>query len=140
MDNIQLHNADCFDVFTSIPDGSVDLILCDLPYGTTSNKWDSCLPLDKLWEQYERVLKSDGTIVLFAQTPFDKVLGSSNLKMLKHEWIWLKDKPTGFLNSKKCPLKTHENILVFYNKIRYYPQMIDGKPYTIINNSRSQNY
>jgi len=137
---MQLHNADCFDVFPTIASGSVDLILCDLPYGTTQNKWDSVLPLDKLWTEYERVLKADGTIVLFAQTPFDKVLGTSNLKMLKYEWIWQKDKATGFLNSKKCPMKSHENILVFYNKTRYYPQMTEGKPYKIMNNSRSPNY
>ena len=137
---IQLHNADCFDILPTIPDKSVDLILCDLPYGTTKNKWDSVLPLDKLWEQYERIIKDDGTIVLFAQTPFDKTLGASNIKMMKYEWIWQKERATGFLNSHIAPLKTHENILVFYRKPRYFPQMSEGKPYTIVNQSKSKNY
>ena len=101
-----------------IPDGSVDMILCDLPYGTTKNKWDCIIDLDKLWVQYKRVIKPTGCIALFAQTPFDKVLGSSNLKMLKYEWIWEKTESTGFLNAKKMPLKAHENILIFYNNCR----------------------
>jgi site-specific DNA-methyltransferase (adenine-specific) len=135
-----LANADCFAEMPKIADGSVDLILCDLPYGTTKNKWDSVLPLDKLWQEYERIIKEDGTIVLFAQTPFDKVLGASNLKLLKYEWIWQKDKATGHLNAKNAPMKSHENILVFYKKSRYFPQIIDGKPYKTVNNSRSANY
>lgn len=90
---------------------------------TTQNKWDSIIPLDKLWEQYERIVKPNGAIVLTAQTPFDKVLGCSNLKLLKYEWIWEKTKKTGHLNAKKMPLKKHENILVFYKNLpTYNPQ------------------
>lgn len=106
------------------------MILCDLPYGTTQNKWDSIIPLDKLWVQYERIIKEDGCIALFAQTPFDKVLGCSNLKNLKYEWIWEKQKSTGFLNARRAPLKAHENILIFYKKLpNYNPQMTKGQPY-----------
>lgn len=128
---IQLFMGDCLNLMPGVPDGSVDMILCDLPYGTTKNKWDCIIDLDKLWAQYKRVIKPTGCIALFAQTPFDKVLGSSNLKMLKYEWIWEKTESTGFLNAKKMPLKTHENILIFYNKPpTYNPQFTyDGKPY-----------
>ena len=104
------------------------MILCDLPYGTTQNKWDSIIPLDKLWIEYSRVIKDNGCIALFSQSPFDKVLGSSNLKLLKYEWVWNKTKATGHLNSKKMPLKKHENILVFYKKPpTYNPQNIIKK-------------
>ena len=114
----------------NIEDKSIDMILCDLPYGTTRNKWDSIIPLDKMWEQYERIIKDNGAIVLTAQTPFDKVLGSSNLKMLKYEWIWDKKLGTGHLNAKKMPMKRHENVLIFYKKLpTYNPQMTDGEPY-----------
>lgn len=125
-----VYNVDCLDGMQLIPDGSVDMILCDLPYGTTRNKWDSIIPLDKLWKQYKRIIKPNGAIVLTAQTPFDKVLGSSNLDMLRYEWIWRKEAGTGFLNAKKMPLKDHENILVFYKNLpTYNPQMTEGKPY-----------
>jgi site-specific DNA-methyltransferase (adenine-specific) len=125
----------------TIPDKSVDAIICDLPYGTTQNKWDSVIDLDDLWVQYKRICK--GAIVLTAQTPFDKVLGVSNLKMLKYEWIWVKENGTGFLNAKKAPLKNHENVLVFYDKPpTYNPQMRTGfKPYVCKQgNTKSQNY
>lgn len=103
------------------------MILSDLPYGTTQNKWDSIIPLDHLWNQYERVIKDDGAIVMSAQTPFDKVLGSSNLKLLRYEWIWEKTAATGHLNAKKMPMKAHENFLVFYKKLpTYNPQMTRG--------------
>jgi site-specific DNA-methyltransferase (adenine-specific) len=123
-------------------DSSIDMILCDLPYGTTQNKWDSVIPLDLLWKQYERIIKDNGAIVLTAQTPFDKVLGSSNLKLLKYEWIWQKTEPTGFLNAKKSPLKAHENILIFYKKQPVYnPQKTKGKPYSYKKeNIISENY
>jgi DNA modification methylase len=120
-------NADCFDVFPFIEDKSIDAIICDLPYGTTNCKWDSVLNLNKLWEQYKRIIKPNGVIILFAQTPFDKVLGSSNLKWLKYEWIWEKTSATGHLNAKKMPMKAHENILVFYNKVpKFNPQKTEG--------------
>lgn len=85
-----------------LPDKSIDMILCDLPYGTTANKWDSVIPLEQLWIQYERIIKDRGAIVLSAQTPFDKILGVSNLKLLRYEWIWQKTTATGHLNAKKC--------------------------------------
>lgn len=100
-----------------IDDNSIDMILCNLPFGTTECKWDSVIDLSLLWEQYNRICKETAAILLFAQTPFDKVLGCSNLKNLRYEWIWEKPLSTGFLNAKKMPLKSHENILVFYNKL-----------------------
>ena len=133
--------GDWLEIMKDIPDKSVDMILCDLPYGTTKNKWDSIISLDKLWEHYNRIIKDNGAIVLFAQTPFDKVLGVSNLKMLKYEWIWEKEQGTGFLNAKKMPLKNHENILIFYKKPPIYnPQMRKGKPYTLERNTFTVNY
>lgn len=109
--------GDCLEVMKSIEDNSIDLVLCDLPYGTTKCKWDIIIPFDKLWEQYLRICKDNCAILLFAQTPFDKVLGCSNISMLKYEWIWEKTQATGFLNAKKMPMKAHENILVFYKKV-----------------------
>lgn len=130
MDLNKIHHGDCLDLMKDISDKSVDMILCDLPYGTTRNKWDSIIPLDKLWEQYERIIKDNGAIVLTAQTPFDKVLGASNLKILKYEWIWQKNIATGHLNAKKMPMKAHENILVFYKKPpTYNPQFTLGEAY-----------
>lgn len=126
-----LYMGDCLELMKHIPDKSIDMILCDLPYGTTRNKWDSIIPLEPLWREYERVIKDNGAIVLNAQTPFDKVLGVSNLKMLRYEWIWKKSKPTGHLNAKKSPLKAHENVLVFYkNAPTYNPQgIIEIEPF-----------
>ena len=112
--------GDCLEVMKDIPDKSIDMILCDLPYGTTQNKWDSIIDLCKLWEQYNRIIKDNGAIVLTAQTPFDKVLGVSNLKLLRYEWVWEKSRKTGHLNAKKMPMKTHENILIFYKKLPVY--------------------
>ena len=121
----KIHQGDCLELMKDIPDKSVDMILCDLPYGTTKNKWDSIIDLVKLWEQYERIIKDNGVIVLTAQTPFDKVLGVSNIKLLKYEWIWEKSQGTGHLNAKKMPLKNHENILIFYKNLpTYNPQMV----------------
>lgn len=130
----KIYNEDCLEGMKRIPDNSVDMILCDLPYGTTQNKWDSIIPLDKLWEQYERIIKDNGAIVLTSQTPFDKVLGASNLKMLRYEWIWEKNKATGHLNAKKMPMKAHENVLVFYKKLpTYNPQGLIEKSVPTIN-------
>jgi DNA modification methylase len=121
----RLIQGDCLELMKEVETQSVDLVLCDLPYGTTQNKWDSVLPLDTLWAEYKRICR--GAIVLTAQTPFDKILGASNLKMLRYEWIWEKTAATGFLNAKKSPLKAHENILVFYEKQpTYNPIMVDG--------------
>lgn len=111
---IQLTLGDCLQVMPSIPDNSVDLILADLPYGTTRCGWDSIIPLEPLWAEYRRICR--GAIILFAQTPFDKVLGASNLPMLRYEWIWEKTHATGHLNAKRAPMKAHENVLVFYER------------------------
>lgn len=141
MDNSYIICGDCLEEMKKIPDGSVDLILCDLPYGTTRNKWDSVIPLEPLWEEYKRIVKTNGAILLFGQTPFDKVLGASNLDMLKYEWIWQKGQATGHLNAKKAPMKGHENILVFYSKLpTYNPQWTIGKPYTTTRSTQSGNY
>lgn len=119
--------GDCLEVMGLIKDKSVDMVLCDLPYGTTRCRWDSVIDLPKLWSQYLRIVKDNGAIVLTAQTPFDKVLGASNLEMLRYEWIWEKTQATGHLNAKKMPLKAHENILVFYKELpAYNPQKTKG--------------
>ena len=137
----KIYNEDCLEGMKRIPDKSVDMILCDLPYGTTANKWDTVLPLDWLWDEYNRIIKDSGAIVLTAQTPFDKVLGASNIENLKYEWIWVKPSGTGHLNAKKMPLKNHENILVFYKKLpTYNPQMTKGTPYTQKSGRASSNY
>ena len=136
-----LYNMDCLEGMKHIPDGSVDAIICDLPYGTTRNQWDSIIPLPELWQHYKRIIKPNGAIVLFAQTPFDKVLGASNIQMLKYEWIWKKTRATGFLNAKYAPRKIHENILVFYTeRPTYNPQFTEGAPYVSHCNSHSGNY
>lgn len=126
-ENYSLLFGDCLERMKEIPDGSVDLILTDPPYGTTQNKWDSVIDLNAMWEQLKRIIKPNGAILLCAQTPFDKVLGVSNLNMLKYEWIWEKTTATGHLNAKKAPMKAHENILVFYKKPpTYNPQKTQG--------------
>lgn len=124
----EIHKGDCLELMPKlIEDKSVDLIFCDLPYGTTKCKWDSVIDLSKLWSEYERIIKDNGVILLFAQTPFDKVLGASNLNLLRYEWIWEKTQATGHLNAKKMPMKAHENILVFYKKSpTYNPQKTNG--------------
>lgn len=119
--------GDCLEKMKDIPDKSINMILADLPYGTTKAKWDSVIDLVLLWGQYKRIIKDDGIILLFAQTPFDKILGASNLDMLRYEWIWQKTHPTGHLNAKKMPMKAHENILVFYKKLpKYFPKKTQG--------------
>jgi DNA modification methylase len=117
---IDLRLGDCLEIMKEIPSKSIDAIICDLPYGVTQNKWDNLIDLDLLWEQYKRIRKINAPIILFAQTPFDKVLGVSNINELKYEWIWNKVSTSGHLNAKKMPLKAHENILVFYKKPPVY--------------------
>ena len=117
---INLMQGDCLEIMKEIESGSVDMVLTDTPFGTTRCKWDSVIPLEPMWKQLKRIIKPNGAILLFAQTPFDKVLGSSNIEMLRYEWIWEKTAATGHLNAKKMPLKAHENILVFYNKLPTY--------------------
>ena len=116
-------NADCFDVFPFIEDKSIDAVICDLPYGTTACKWDSILPFDKLWEQYERIIKPNGAIVLFGSQPFTSALVMSNPKMFKYEWVWDKVSVVGFANAKKMPLRNIETVSVFYkSQPTYNPQ------------------
>ncbi|WP_195536383.1 DNA-methyltransferase [Bacillus paralicheniformis] len=123
----KIYHQDCIEGLKMVSDKSIDMILCDLPYGTTNCKWDTVIDLASLWAEYERIIKDTGAIVLFAQTPFDKLLGSSNLKLLRYEWIWEKPAATGHLNAKKMPMKAHENILVFYKKLPVYnPQKTKG--------------
>jgi len=119
MDN-QIFLGDSLEIMKNIKSASIDMILCDLPYGTTKNEWDEELDYQKLWEQYKRIIKDNGAILLFAQSPFDKKLAMSNLKLFRYEWIWEKTSATGFLNAEKMPLKAHENILVFYKKLPTY--------------------
>lgn len=123
----KVYNIDCIEGMKLIDDKTIDMIFCDLPFGTTQNKWDIPINLDDLWEQYLRIIKDNGAIVLFAQTPYDKILATSNIKLLRYEWIWEKTHATGHLNSKKMPMKAHENILVFYKKLpTYNPQKTTG--------------
>ena len=120
--------GDCLELMKDIPNGSIDMILCDLPYGTTQNKWDNIIYLPKLWEQYERIIKPNGVIVLTASQPFTSQLVMSNLKLFKYSLVWNKKIVTGFLNSKRQPLRQHEDILVFYSKKpTYNPQMHQNK-------------
>ncbi|MED2847147.1 DNA-methyltransferase [Bacillus toyonensis] len=120
----QVFNMDCLEGMKLIPDKSVDMILCDLPYGTTACKWDSIIPFDQLWQQYERIIKDNGAILLTASQPFTTKLIASNMKLFRYEWIWKKgNHVTGFPNANRMPLKNHENVLVFYKKLpKYYPQ------------------
>lgn len=126
----KLINDDCFNVLPTIDDHSIDMILCDLPYATTNCEWDSILPFETLWNEYKRIIKPNGAIVLTASQPFTSKLIMSNLDMFKYEWIWNKNKATNFLNAKKQPLRKHESVLVFYSKQPIYnPQFTEGKPY-----------
>lgn len=128
--NINIDQGDCLELMNEIEDKSVDLILCDLPYGTTRHKWDSVIPFDKLWEQYNRIIKEHGAIVLFGCEPFSTKLKNSNMKMYRYDWIWEKNTSTMFLMAKKRPLLRHELISVFYKHLpTYNPQFSKGKPY-----------
>lgn len=123
--------GDSLEELAKIPDGSIDMILVDLPYGTTQNKWDSIIPLDLLWEQYYRIVKENGAMVFTASGLFTAQLMMSNAKDYKYKFVWEKSKPTNFLNAKKQPLRKHEDILVFYRKQpSYNPQMTQGEPYS----------
>lgn len=123
--NCTLYNGDCLDIMPNLD--RVDVVIADPPYGTTKCAWDSVIDIGKMWQCLDRLTSDRSAIVLTAQTPFDKVLGASNLHMLKYEWIWEKTNATGHLNAKKMPLKGHENVLVFYKKLpTYNPQMTQG--------------
>lgn len=124
---IRLLQGDCLTKMKDINSKSIDLVCCDMPYGTTNCRWDAVINLDELWAHYNRIVKPNGAIILFAQTPFDKVLGVSNLKDLRYEIVWEKTNPTGHLNAKRMPMKAHENILVFYKQLpTYNPQKTTG--------------
>lgn len=126
MNKILLGN--CLELMKDIPSGSIDMILCDLPYGTTACKWDQVIPFEPLWEQYERIIKDNGAIVLTAAQPFTSALVMSNPKLFKYDLTWDKKQKVGMLNCKRMPLRQHEDILVFYKKLpTYNPQMTKGK-------------
>lgn len=130
-----LFHDDCFNILSNIENQSVDLILCDLPYGTTKCKWDFILDFDTLWEQYERIIKPNGAIVLFGSEPFSSALRMSNVNLYKYDWYWRKSKPVGFANAKKMPLKEVETISVFYKSLpTYNPQGLE-KCNRVISNS-----
>jgi DNA modification methylase len=125
-----VYNEDCLEGMNRIEDKSIDMILCDLPYGTTACKWDTIIPLDVLWKEYERIIKDNGAIVLTASQPFTTILINSNIKLFKYCWVWEKEQSVNFLMAKKQPLKVHEDICVFYKKqCIYNPQMTMGKSY-----------
>ena len=122
----RIYNEDCLEGMKRIPDKSIDMILCDLPYGTTSCKWDTIIPFEPLWEQYERIIKDNSAIVLFGSEPFSSYLRLSNIKLYKYDWIWNKKKGGNPLLSKIQPIKTYEVISVFgKGKVNYYPIMVD---------------
>ena len=124
---IKLYKGDCLELMKDIPDKSIDMILCDLPYGTTACKWDTVIPFEELWEQYNRIVKDNGAIVLFGSEPFSSQLRMSNFKNYKYDWVWEKNRPTGLFTAKKMPMKYHENIIVFYDKQPIYnPIMWEG--------------
>jgi site-specific DNA-methyltransferase (adenine-specific) len=126
-----LFEDDCLRILPTLPDSSVDLVVCDLPYGTTQNDWDSLINLDLLWSEYSRIVKERGVIVLTGQGLFTARLMMSNPKLFKYKLTWVKSKPTNFLNAKKQPLRQHEDVCIFYRKQpEYFPQMSIGEPYS----------
>ena len=124
---MRLLNDDCLSVMSEFSENSIDMILADLPFGTTRQKWDKVIDMQELWKTYERIIKPNGAIVLFAKPPFDKVLACSNLTLYRYDWIWEKSRATGHLNANRMPLQSHENICVFYKKQPVYnPQKTTG--------------
>jgi len=127
----EIIHGDCLEVMRQFPDKSIDMILCDPPYGTTACEWDTVIPFEPLWEQYERIIKDNGAIVLFGMQPFTSALVMSNPKLFKYDWCWKKPRGTGHLNANKQPLRDKEDILVFYKRQpTYNPQYTRGEPYT----------
>ena len=139
---IQLFEGDCLEIMKGIPDKSVDMILCDLPYGTTACKWDTIIPFEPLWEQYKRIIKDNGAVVLTASQPFTSALVMSNPKMYRHQWVWNKNNSAGFATAKIRPFAICEDVMVFgKNRVNYYPQMEErGKPRLKGGYSSSENY
>lgn len=139
--NLNLMQGNCLELMKEIPDGSVDLVLTDPPYGTTACKWDSVIPFEPMWTQLKRVTVRNGAIVLFSSQPFTSALTMSNVDMFKYEWVWDKKMSVGFLNAKKLPLRRHENILVFGSGVvPYYPQMRKGEMRNKSPKRKSDNY
>lgn len=137
----ELLEGDCLERMKEIPNGSIDMVMCDLPYGTTRNAWDSIIPLDALWSEYRRVCKKNAAIVLTTAQPFTSVVVMSNMAGFKYDWVWHKEAGTGLLNAKKQPLRDHESILVFYDsQCTYNPQFTKGKPYTCKKGGDTSNY
>jgi len=140
--------GDCLEVMKDIQDKSIDMILCDLPYGMTSNKWDSVIPLDKLWEQYKRIIKENGVIALTASQPFTSKLVMSNPEMYRHEWIWYKDRGSNFANTVREPMKEHESVIIFSNGKWVYNKQMETRKGTGLQRAkqsfhwkpRSENY
>lgn len=126
----RLNEGDCLEIMAKLPSSSVDMILCDLPYGTTQNKWDSVIPLEKLWREYRRIIKPKGVIALTSQGIFTAQLILSNKEWFKYKFVWVKSKPTNFLNARRQPLRQHEDICIFYgSQPNYRPVMFKGEPY-----------
>ena len=139
--SVKLLQGDCLELMKGIPDKSIDMILCDLPFGTTKNQWDSVIPTDQLWEQYTRLLKVGGVVALFGDEPFSSSLRLSNPKWYRYDCYWIKNRGSGFLNAKRMPLKAVETISIFYPKLPLYnPQMTEGKPYRTKNDTKSNNW
>lgn len=140
---IKLLQGDCLELMKAMPDKSIDMILCDPPFGITRNSWDSIIPLDLLWAEYNRIIKPNRAIVLFSAQPFTTMLISSNINKFAYEWVWIKSKITGVLNAKKMPVRKHENILVFCDKKAtgvYNPQGLVPKGTVTKQGSNSSNY
>jgi site-specific DNA-methyltransferase (adenine-specific) len=135
----KIYQNDCIIQMKEIPDNSIDMILCDLPYGTTACSWDIIIPFNQLWEQYKRIIKDNRAIVLTASQPFTSALVMSNLEMFKYEWIWEKHQGTNPMMAKISPLKAHENVLVFgKGRIKYKPKMEQGTPYSSFQSDKMQ--
>lgn len=138
--DIELWNGDCLVLMNDIADKSVDMILCDLPYGTTKCSWDVVIPFDELWNQYNRIIKENGTIVLFGSEPFSSMLRQSNLKHYKYDLYWVKEKPTNFMQLKRRFGKLTENICVFYKRqCTYNPQMVKHEGKLVTNKPSERN-
>lgn len=134
----EIWHGDCLEVMKDIPDKSVDMILCDLPYGTTACKWDVIIPFDKLWDQYRRICKNDAAIVLFGSEPFSSHLRLSGLRFFKYDWIWKKNKPSGMITAKIMPMKEHEIISVFsFGRSKYFPIKQKTKSESSLKNAKA---
>lgn len=137
--DVLLFQADCLEKMKDIPDKSIDMILCDLPYGTTACKWDTIIPFEPLWEQYNRIIKDNGAICLFSDEPFTSQLVSSNIKNFRYKWIWNKTRGSNFQNARFMPMKCHEEICVFYKKKPIYnPQFWYSTPYKTTQRNRKK--